>query len=159
MISIVSFVGRHNAGKTTLLVNIIEKLSQKGIKVAVIKHASHVLDIGTEHDSDRLFNAGASTVYASSPETTIIYRRHKEQGLEEIIAEISEVDLLITEGYKKESHPKIEVLRKEIDTGIMKIDNVIARVADFAINDSLPSFDFKQIEEISDFIIHTFALS
>lgn len=158
MIPVVSFVGRHNAGKTTLLVNIIEKLSQKGIKVAVIKHASHVLDIG-KHDSDRLFNAGASTVYASSPEMTILYRRHKEKGLDEIISELSGGDLLITEGYKKESHPKIEVLRKEIDTEKMKLDNVIARVADFAIDDSLPRFDFGQIEEISDFLIHTFGLS
>ncbi len=159
MIPVVSFVGRHNAGKTTLLVNIIEKLSQKGIKVAVIKHASHVLDIRTEHDSDRLFNAGASTVYASSPGTTVVYRRHREKGLEEIISEISGVDLLITEGYKKESYPKIEVLRKEIDTETMKLDNVIARVADFAIDDSLPLFDFGQIEEISDFLSRSLGLS
>jgi len=157
---LISFVGQHNAGKTTLLAGVIKKLSQKGIKTGVIKHAARGLYLASDNDSNRLFNAGAEVVYTSSPGMYLLYRRFEEEKrMEEILEQISPgVDLVVTEGYKKKAYPKIEVLRAKISTDTLDLENVIARVADFNLDDSLPVFYFGQEEEIADFIIHEFNL-
>jgi len=161
MIPVISFVGRHNSGKTTLLTKIIERFSQKDIKTAVIKHAASGLDINPDNDSGRLFNAGASRVYASSPGIAMEYHRNNEEiSLKDICSKVGlDVDLVITEGFKKETHPKIEVLRSSISKKTMDLTNVIARVADFDLDDyggALPVFKFNQDKEITEFIINLF---
>jgi|ADurb_Cas_03_Slu_FD_contig_31_2517338_length_571_multi_2_in_0_out_0_1 molybdopterin-guanine dinucleotide biosynthesis protein B len=155
IVKIISFIGRHNSGKTTLLRRVIEKLRQTGFKVAVIKHTSHVLDTDGEHDSDLLFSAGAEMVCAVSPALSIHYLRHeREPDLQEILTQIPlTVDLIITEGYKKEAYPKIEVLRQVTGIEFIDAENIIARVSDFTIDDDLPCFNFEEIEELCRFII------
>ena len=50
---VVSFVGRSNSGKTTLLARLVEALKERGLKVGVIKHAHHGFDLDREgSDSD-----------------------------------------------------------------------------------------------------------
>ncbi len=155
MVPIISFVGKHNSGKTTLLTDIIHILEQKGIKTAVVKHAHKGLNLPGNFDSDRLFSAGASMVYASSPEFSLIYRRNQgDWSIEKIYAQIAdEVDLIITEGFKGQDFPKIEVLRRDISTSPLEITNVLARVADFPLENSVPTFTFEQQEEITAFIL------
>lgn len=160
MVPIVSFVGRHNSGKTTVLVEVIKHLKQEGIETAVIKHASHSLAIQPITDSDRLFDAGAGTVYVTSPDISIHYSRHySERSLFEIYEGISKgVDLVITEGYKKETTRKIEVIRQDIDPKPLQLENLIARVCDFHVDHQVPEFTFEQYTEIARFIIETFQL-
>ncbi|HEX3011153.1 MAG TPA: molybdopterin-guanine dinucleotide biosynthesis protein B, partial [Syntrophomonadaceae bacterium] len=137
MVPIVSFVGRHNSGKTTVLAGVVNHLKQEGIKTAVIKHASHSLFIQPVTDSDKLFDAGAEAVYVTSPDTAIHYSRHdNEKNLYDIYEEVSAgMDLVITEGFKKEkSTGKIEVIRREIDSQPLPLDNLIARVCDFNVD-------------------------
>ena len=112
-------------------------------------------------DSDRLFAAGASIVYASSPEYSLIYRRNMQDcGIHQIYAQIAnEVDLVITEGFKGEDFPKIEVLRREISTSPLEITNVLARVTDFPLKSSVPTFTFEQQEEITAFIMKYFGMA
>ncbi len=161
MPAIISFVGKHNSGKTTLLTDIISRLEQQGIKTAVVKHAHKGLDLPGNFDSDRLFAAGASIVYASSPEFSLIYRRNQEEwSIEQIYTQIAgDVDLVITEGFKGKDFPKIEVLRQEISTSTLEITNVIARVTDFTLEDSVPTFSFEQQEEITAFILEYFGMN
>jgi len=160
---VISFVGKHNSGKTTLLTRVIEVLVKKNIKTAVIKHAASELDINSANDSDRLFNAGASRVYASSPGKTLEYSRSSaEMDLKDICNRVSNgVDLVLTEGFKKEPYPKIEVLRSAISKKTMDLNNVVARVADFNLgeNDSKQVFQFNQHDEIAEFIIDLFNLN
>lgn len=160
MVPIVSFVGRHNSGKTTVLTGVIRHLDQKGIKTAVIKHAHHSLSIQPITDSDRLFDAGAGAVYVTSPDVSIHYSRHiKEKSLYDIYEEVYDgVDLVITEGFKTEATKKIEVIRKEIDSEPLPLDNLIARVCDFNVDHQVPEFTLNQYKEIADFIIETFKL-
>lgn len=159
MAPIISFVGKHNSGKTTLLAGIVSILEQQGIKTAVVKHASSGLDLTGERDSDRLFQAGATQVYAASPGLSLLYRRENDVKLETIYHQIGDdVDLVISEGFKTEAFPKIEVLRKEISTSILNIDNVVARVADFPLEGSIPCFNFNQQKEIASFILGYFGL-
>ena len=160
MAAIISFVGKHNSGKTTLLTGIISRLDQRGIKTAVVKHAHKGLDLPGNFDSDRLFVAGASIVYASSPEFSLAYRRNQEEwGIDQIYAQIAgDVDLVITEGFKGQDFPKIEVLRREVSTSTLETTNVLARVTDFPLEDSVPTFSFDQHEEITAFILEYFKM-
>lgn len=160
MVPIVSMVGRHNSGKTTLLTEVIPYLKRAGCKTAVIKHAAHGLNIESRSDSDRLYNSGADLVYASSPGMSLLYRRYdQEEELATIYAKVSPgYDLVICEGFKKAAVPKIEVLRAEISTKPMDLENVIARVADFNCGGNLPNFLLNQYEEVARFIINTFNL-
>ena len=66
-VPIVSFVGRSNSGKTTLIERVIPELVRAGYKVATVKHAGHGFDLDTEgKDSWRHKQAGASSVVVLS---------------------------------------------------------------------------------------------
>jgi len=156
MVPMICFAGRHNSGKTTLITKIINQLSARGINTAVVKYARGGLDIDGSKDSEKLFTAGAQAVYTSSAEIDLIYRRHaEERSLEEIYQEISGgVDLIIIEGYKLGPYPKIEVIRREIDPQPMELNNVIARVSNFELQEqSVPRFNFEQVDEVIELII------
>jgi len=64
------------------------------------------------------------------------------------------VDLVITEGYKKENKPKIEVIRKlRGDSSVCgKNDHLIGVVTDTDIDLSVPKFGFDDINKLVDFI-------
>ena len=115
MVPVIAFVGKHNSGKTTLLIKVIKEFNDRGIEVGLIKHAHHKVEIPDGKDSEKLFHAGASVVYTNSPDIQIIYARTKSQPLSEIIEKIAPtVDIIILEGYKNESYPKIEIMRQDI---------------------------------------------
>jgi len=118
----------------------------------VIKHASHYVSIEPAGDSEKLFLAGADVVYVASPEISIKYEHRPELSLNSIYEQVAEgMDLIITEGFKRESAMKIEVMRREISTRPLEVENVIARVTDFPIDGDIPTFD--QAEQIAQFII------
>jgi len=110
---VISFVGKSDSGKTTLLEKVIRELKSKGFRLAVIKHDAHQFEI--DHpgkDTWRHAQAGADIVAISSPgKVAIIEKRERELTLDEVIARISGVDIIITEGYKRQNKPKIEVFR------------------------------------------------
>lgn len=151
----ISFVGRHNSGKTTVLTQVINHLSQLGYKTAVIKHTPHTLNIEPRKDSERLYQAGADFVMATSPELAITYcRQEQEPDFSEILNQIPEdMDLIIVEGFKNEPLDKIEVLRQEIDPEPMLLPKTRALISDINLPVDLPVFSFSQVEEIADFIL------
>jgi molybdopterin-guanine dinucleotide biosynthesis protein B len=115
MVPVIAFVGRHNSGKTTILAKVINILQLRGIKSGVIKH-SHHSPTPDNHDSGKLFAAGAEQVFLSTPYVSLLYRREEEKRLDTIIEQINlQVDIIFLEGYKKSQHPKIEIIRQEVD--------------------------------------------
>ncbi len=162
MIPALSFVGRHDAGKTTLLTKLIKLFATSDYKVGVVKHAHKEIEIPLAKDSEKLFLAGANQVYVSSPEITINYRRNLvEESLDEIYAKMlaDKMDLILVEGFKEESLPKIEVIRKAINPNPILASNTIALVTDMAFETKLPVFQFAQTKQLLDFIIDYFQLS
>ncbi len=117
-IKIVKFVGFSGSGKTTLIENIIKKLKISGLKVATVKHDVHGLDIDKEgKDSYRYSVAGADVSVVSTKDLTV-YKIHKDLSLEEILNNITDVDLIIIEGYSNnENIPSVGVARKETNKG------------------------------------------
>ncbi|MDO4539974.1 MAG: molybdopterin-guanine dinucleotide biosynthesis protein B [Syntrophomonadaceae bacterium] len=155
MIPVISIVGRHDSGKTTLLVSLLGVLQARGLKIAVIKHSHHVLTFGDDTDTDLLFGAGAQAVYTVSPDVTLRYRRQAEQPPDSYLEELKDsgVDIIITEGYKHERFFKIEVLRRDIATESMGLPGTIAHVSDFLMESPRPVFDFTATEALCDHIL------
>ncbi len=111
MIPLISFVGTSGCGKTTFIEQVVAELKRRGYRIAVIKHHAHTTPIdGQGKDSWRFAEAGASAVIVSSPVEVVRFERvTRELTLTEIAARIENVDLILTEGFKREVAPKIEI--------------------------------------------------
>ncbi len=163
MIPIVSIVGWSNSGKTTLTEKLIAGLSLRGYRVATIKHNRHGFEIDHEgKDSWRHKHAGAVTTVVASPrKVAVIEDVDRDYGIAEL-AElyIRRADIVLAEGFKENSLPKIEVyragLKRERLTG--PGDNLIALAFDQTAPDSaeVPCFDRNDAQGMVDLIVERF---
>jgi molybdopterin-guanine dinucleotide biosynthesis protein MobB len=104
---IVSFVGRSESGKTTLIEKLIPVLRRRGFRVGTIKHTHHSPELDRSgKDSARHLAAGASTVVLASSGQIQLVKTGVNGGLAGLVRYFDDVDLLITEGYKQERTPK-----------------------------------------------------
>lgn len=161
MVPIVSIVGRSDSGKTTLLEKVVAELTKKGYRVGTVKHDVHGFDIDKEgKDSWRHKKAGAKTVVISSPTKVAMVRDvETELDLNRIRFDLlADVDIMITEGYKKAMNPKIEVVRKAQSTKPIcsKDEQLIAVATDTEMDIDVPCFDINDAKGISNFIEEVF---
>ena len=157
MIPIVSIVGKSDIGKTTLIEKLLPELTRRGYRIATVKHDVHGFEVDQEgKDSWRHKKAGAHTVMISSPQKIALIRDvEKDLTLEEIREKfIQDVDLILSEGYKKDVQPKIEVFRKGKYKDLLctKEDNLIAVTSDQSFDVGVPFFDLEDVKGLSDFI-------
>jgi molybdopterin-guanine dinucleotide biosynthesis protein B len=155
VIPIVSVVGRSGVGKTTLLEKIIAELKRRGYRVATVKHDVHGFDIDQPgKDSWRLAQAGSDTVVIASPKKlALIKRLDRELALNEIVPFLEGVDIILTEGYKREGMPKIEVSRREKGVELLCTrDELLAIVSDQPYEIDVPQFSFDDIVGIVDLL-------
>jgi len=161
MIPIISIVGKSDSGKTTLIEKLIPELTRRGYRIATVKHDVHGFEVDREgKDSWRHKQAGAHTVVLSSPQKIALIRNvEKDLNLEEIRGKmIQDVDLIISEGYKKDAQPKIEIFRKEKHQELLcgKEDHLIAIVSNKRFDMDVPCFDLEDIRGLADFIKNKF---
>lgn len=157
-IPVISIVGRSKTGKTTFIEKLIPVLMSKGIRVATIKHHPHDFDIDIPgKDTYRHKKAGAKTVILSSPgKIAMVKDTERDLSIQEILTSyVDDVDILITEGYKKEDMPKIEVFQKK--EGLKPVcdndRNLLAIITDTPFNSHVPVFLRDDIERAAGFII------
>lgn len=163
MIPVISIVARKsNVGKTTILCKIIAELKKRKYRIGTIKHHSkgNIEVDKPEKDSWKHSQAGADVVVISSPKKiAIIETTEQEHHLNEILKKIVNVDIILTEGYKSENMPKIEILRKGVSEEIIsKRDELLAIISDFEVAETIKRFDCEDIKEIVDFIENNFLL-
>lgn len=112
----ISFIGRKNSGKTTLFEKLIANLSDKGLRIATIKHHGHPdfdIDI-SGRDSYRHRAAGAqSTTILSDVRFAQITELSTPRSCESVISQLSGYDLVLVEGFKQASIAHIELFRAE----------------------------------------------
>lgn len=162
----ISFVAKSGTGKTTLLEKVIAELKLRGYRVGVIKHDAHHFDI--DHpgkDSHRLTQAGADTMLISSPEKLAVVKKHSESPpIEELIATyFSDMDLILTEGFKKSSLPKIEVHRRERSSTLLcrgeeHDPSLLAVASDEPLELDVPILNLNDAIEVADFVEQRFLL-
>ena len=156
MIPVISIVSsRSNIGKTTAICKIILELKSRGYRVATIKHHGHDFEIDKPGKDTFLHaEAGADIVVLSSPKKmALIEKREREYSLDSIIDKIKDVDIILTEGYKDENKPKIEVFRKEM-SGILysSDDELFAIITDAHIEKNIPQFALNDVSKLVDLI-------
>lgn len=163
---VIGVAGFKNAGKTTLVEKLVAELTRRGFRISTVKHAHHSFDIDHEgRDSFRHRKAGATEVaVVSAQRWAIIHelRERPEPSLDAILAKMAPADLVIIEGYKRDSHPKIEVRNLALDhPELARSDPTVIAIAangDVA-GEPVPVFDRDDVRSLSDFIIGKMDLS
>lgn len=164
--NVIGVAGFKNAGKTTLVEKLVIDLTGRGFRISTVKHAHHSFDIDHEgRDSFRHRRAGATEVaVVSSGRWAIIHelRNDGEPSLDDILRKLEPCDLVIVEGYKRDSHDKIEVRNLALDHPHLAGDDptIIAIAATSAIADApVPVFDRDDVSALSAFIISHMGLA
>jgi molybdopterin-guanine dinucleotide biosynthesis adapter protein len=156
---VIALVGRSNSGKTTLLEKIIPELKSRGYRVATVKHVpGHLVEPAEVRDSQRHLAAGSGTTVIDSPEKLIITKpQTQESTLFDIAWSLSEnFDLILAEGFKNSSVPKILVHRREADGPPESLTRVAAVVSDEPVGLDVKHFGLNDVVQIVDFIVDTF---
>ncbi len=163
---IFGITGWKNSGKTTLTEKLVAELVRRGWKVSTVKHAHHDFDIDKEDtDSFRHRQAGATEVaIVSSRRWALMHelRTEEEPPLAAILARMAPADLIVVEGYKHESHKKIEARRRDAKSReplSIHDPNIVAVAADTPQpGEALPVFGLDNISAIADFVENTMEL-
>ncbi len=166
LVPILGFAAASGTGKTTLLEQIIPALKQQGLRIGLIKHSHHNVQIDQPgKDSFRLRVAGATPVMLSSAHRRVMiteFSEIKEPNLFEEISffDQSEVDLILVEGFKSACFPKIELHREALNSPLIYPSDpniiAIATDTDLIIPDGLKQLDINQASTVVNFIIHEF---
>ena len=155
MSQMISIVGRSQSGKTTLIEKLIPVLKRRGYRVGTIKHSHHIFDFDkTGKDSWRHKDAGAETVIVASPGKIAMVKNDYRGSLDGLQRFFDDLDLIITEGYKKEDKPKIEVVRaaRHADVLLENDKHLVAVVSDVELQLNVPVFDLEDVDRLADFI-------
>lgn len=156
---IFGFAGYSGSGKTTLIEQLIPLFAGRGLTVSLIKHAHHNFDIDQPgKDSYRHRHAGCHEVLVTSSRRWALMhelRGAPEPGLTEQIEHLSPCDLLLVEGFKRESIPKLEVYRSEVGEGLLHPHdaNIVAVASDAHVETALPLLDLNNPAAVAEFIL------
>jgi molybdopterin-guanine dinucleotide biosynthesis adapter protein len=155
-IPVVCVVGRSKTGKTTLLEKLIPELKSRGYRVATVKRHAHPgieMDIPGK-DTWRHAQAGSDFVVLAAPDKLASIRRlERELTLDEVVDTITGVDIIITEGYKRASRPKIEVVRAERSSEpLCTAEELMALVTDADVDMAVPHFELNDVRSLADLI-------
>ena len=163
---LIGFAAYSGTGKTTLIKDVVMILKKSNYRVSVIKHAHHNFDIDQPgKDSYEIRKSGAENMLISSKHRWALMHENmnnNELTLIDLINLLGKIkyDLILVEGFKAESFPKIELYRKEVskDRGLLSSSdkNVVAIATEqkTKLETSLPVLDINNPQNIVDFIIN-----
>ena len=153
-------VGWSGSGKTELLVKLLPELKRRGFKVSTMKHTHHNFDMDKPgKDSFRHREAGAEEVMvASGRRWALVHelREDPEPDMDALIKQMTPVDLLLIEGFKRNKHAKLEVSRSETGKPLIATDDdtIVAVASDVEIDGlTVPVLDLDDVTAIADFIV------
>ena len=163
---VVTFIGFHSVGKTTVATAVVGALRRRGLRVGVLKSTKEPRGETdrTGTDTFRYREAGAEPVALWAGEEAVVY--YKAPPREEFWAFVwrhfADCDLVVAEGFKTMAFlPKIEVVRRDLSPRLLarEVPGVVALVADFSPGVNLPTFAPEDTEGLADFIRERFVRS
>jgi len=158
MAKILGIVGYSGSGKTTLIEALLPALARLGLKVNVIKHAHHELNLEPDHkDSARFRAAGAAEVLVTSPYGYAIMRNLEspdDVDFAQQYARLLPADLTLVEGYKYGPHAKLEVWRAATGKPLLQPQDpkIIVVASSEPLQLAVPVLDLNQIPALAEFI-------
>jgi molybdopterin-guanine dinucleotide biosynthesis protein B len=150
----IAIVGPSGSGKTELICRLLAWFENQGLRVAVLKH-THKLNLGDEgKDTWRYRQAGARLVALAAPGVMqITHYAPEEPPLSQMLAALApEADLILVEGYKSSSLPKVAVVDPRSDNDFSEYPQVIALVSSNPLTSPLPVFQPQQWAELGTFL-------
>jgi len=157
---VIGIAGWSGAGKTTLLTKLIPRLVERGLKVSTVKHAHHGFDVdqrGKDSHSHRV--AGATEVLVSSANRWALVhelRGDAEPALDPLLQKLAPVDLVIVEGFKRGSHPKLEIYRAALGKPLLHPEDlhIVAIASDQPLpNARVPVLAIDDVEAILETLL------
>ena len=152
---VVSVIGRSKSGKTSLIEKLVTELKLRGYRVATIKHAPQGMTFEeSDKDNWRHIKAGSEATAISSPDKILLIKPvAKDATLDEVAYLFDEdYDIILTEGFKEDSAPKIEVHRKEAGPPLGNISKLMAIVTDETLETKTRQFSPQDIKGLADLI-------
>jgi len=156
---VMGLAGWSGAGKTTLMAKLIPELIGRGISVSTMKHAHHEFDVDTPGKDSYVHRAAGATevVVSSSRRWAMMHeiRDREEPTAAQLIAHMTEVDLLLIEGFKREPHDKMEIYRESNGKPLLSENDptFVAVLSDRPVPATkLPVIDLNDTKAIADFI-------
>lgn len=163
---LLGFAAPSGTGKTTLLCKLIPSLRASGVRVGLIKHAHHAFEVDQPgKDSYELRKAGACPVLITSQNRRVILFDHAKAKDPDLQHELSfldtrDLDLVLVEGFKRESFPKIELYRESLGSPMLFPEDpaIIAIATDkpLPLRVQIPVLDLNNPEAVSRFIVESF---
>ena len=162
---IFGLVGWSGSGKTTLVANLVPELIGRGFTVSTMKHTHHNFDIdkpGKDSHQHRL--AGATEVLLTGSKRWALLHENRdapEPSIDDLLARMDEVDLVLIEGFKSHKHQKMEVHRPAVGKPLLCPDDptIVAVASDVEIPDvKLPVIGLENVATIADFIVGQLSL-
>ncbi len=162
---LLGFAAFSGTGKTTLLSKILPILKSQGIRVGVLKHAHHDFDI--DHpgkDSHTLRHAGASQMLIASAKRWALMTETAENNqapdLNQMLSHLdqSHLDIILVEGFKGESFPKIELHRRLLKKPFLHSSDkdiiAIATDEEISTDNNIQQLDINNENQIINFILN-----
>ena len=160
---IVAISGVKNSGKTTLICRLLEIFKEKGLRVAVLKHDGHDFEPdvpGT--DTYRQLQAGAYGTAVFSKGKYMLVKQQPQISEKELIEFFPEADLILLEGFKYSTYPKIEIVRKgNFSESVCNPKRLMAIATNLdaeerealSISEDVPLFELDNAKSIAEFIL------
>lgn len=155
---VLSIVGCSKCGKTTMVERLVSELTRRGYAVGTLKHDVHGFSMDQEgKDTWRHRQAGARATMIIGPGQIGLVRSTPpgELSVDDAIPLLGPVDLVITEGFKREKFAKIEIFSSARNEGGLlcgQDPQLLAVVGDLPVETDRPTFDWNDIAAIADFI-------
>jgi molybdopterin-guanine dinucleotide biosynthesis protein B len=152
---IVSIVGRSKSGKTTLIEKLIVELKSRGYHVATAKHTHRDMTLPeSDKDSDRHLKAGSEASLIVDPHGLMMIKPLQNELTLAQLAQIlgEDYDLILTEGYKQDDAPKIEVHRKDNAPPLTNVKKLFAVATDEPLATKVRQFALDDVKPIADLL-------
>lgn len=166
LIRVFGVAGYKNSGKTTLIVDLVRELTRRGWRVGTIKHAHHSFDIDHPGKDSYLHRtAGAAEVIVASASRWAHIRELADEppaSLDELLGHMGPLDLVLVEGWKHGTHPRLEIRRSDAPAPRLAGHDaaILAIVSDLPLpEESCPVLARGDVGLIADFVLQSVGLA